>query len=60
MVNQDKDERKKHWVRLTRLCNNRCVFCLDSEEQDGTVIPTGDVILKLAKGMEEGYNQAVL
>jgi MoaA/NifB/PqqE/SkfB family radical SAM enzyme len=60
MPKNDMDERKKHWVRLTRTCNNRCVFCLDSDEQDGTVIPTRDVIANLEKGIGDGCSQAVL
>jgi len=26
---------KRNWVRLTFDCNNRCVFCLDSDTHDG-------------------------
>ena len=28
---------KRHWVRLTRLCNQRCIFCLDSWNQNARV-----------------------
>lgn len=26
---------RRHWVRLTRACNNRCLFCLDSDNLTG-------------------------
>jgi AhpD family alkylhydroperoxidase len=24
------------WVRIASACNNKCLFCLDSQAQDGT------------------------
>lgn len=56
----DRESRKKHWVRLTRLCNNRCVFCLDSDEQNGTIISTREILVELEKGLRAGANQVVL
>jgi molybdenum cofactor biosynthesis enzyme MoaA len=53
-------EIKKHWVRLTKLCNNRCVFCLDSDEQDGAAVPAAVVLANLEKGIAAGCAQAVL
>jgi len=26
------------WVRISAACNNLCVFCLDSDAQDGRLI----------------------
>jgi hypothetical protein len=34
---------KRNWVRLTRLCNNKCTFCLDSLAHNETVVPDEDV-----------------
>jgi tRNA A37 methylthiotransferase MiaB len=31
------------WVRISAACNNKCVFCLDSEAQDGRLIPEDTV-----------------
>jgi len=27
------------WVRISSACNNKCVFCLDENAQDGTLVP---------------------
>ena len=32
---------ERHWVRLTRRCNNHCLFCHDSQRQDGTLLDSG-------------------
>jgi len=29
---------KRHWVRITRACNNRCMFCLDHDSLDGAIV----------------------
>lgn len=51
---------KKHWVRLTRLCNNRCIFCLDKEPQNGTVIPFSEIKKRFKEGLKEGSTQVIL
>ena len=43
----------KHWVRLTAACNSKCVFCLDSEAQDGKLLPFEDVCTEILRGREE-------
>lgn len=51
---------KKHWVRLTRLCNNQCVFCLDKEPQNGTVVPFDKIKKHFIEGLKEGCGQVIL
>lgn len=51
---------KKHWVRLTRLCNNRCIFCLDKEPQNGTVIPFIQIKNRFSEGLKSGATQVIL
>ncbi len=51
---------QRHWVRLTRVCNNRCLFCLDTGAQDGTVIPEDEVRKKIAEGREKGAQRLIL
>ena len=53
-------EEKKHWVRITRCCNNNCVFCLDRDSLDGTMVPKEEVVRDLEKGIEEGAVRAVI
>ncbi|PIU18956.1 MAG: hypothetical protein COT18_09405 [Elusimicrobia bacterium CG08_land_8_20_14_0_20_59_10] len=52
-------ERRK-WVRLTRACNNRCLFCLDDFARDGAFIPVPQIVRELRSGLKEGCRRAVL
>ncbi len=51
---------KRRWVRLTRLCNNRCLFCLDSEVQDGTVVEAEAVRREIERGASDGAYRLIL
>ena len=56
---QDSSE-KRHWVRLTRYCNQRCLFCLDRYAQTGGVLDLGFVRRNLARGRKRGLRRVVL
>jgi len=51
---------KRKWVRLTRICNNNCIFCLDKDNQNGTVIPFPEIESKLKSGRKQGCVRAIL
>lgn len=51
---------KKLWIRLSRVCNNKCVFCLDAEAQDGSSIPFPLIKQKLQEGAASGVRRVVL
>ncbi len=51
---------KRHWVRLTRVCNNRCLFCLDSGAQDGRVVPDEVVRQRIMEGRRAGAERLIL
>jgi MoaA/NifB/PqqE/SkfB family radical SAM enzyme len=51
---------KKQWVRLTRVCNNQCLFCLDKDAQNNTVIPFAKIKKELQLGRRNGAVRAVL
>ena len=51
---------KRHWVRLTRACNNRCLFCLDSGAQDGRIVPDDEVRARLEEGRRSGAQRLIL
>jgi len=57
---QDVAQQKRHWVRLTRRCNNRCVFCHDSGAQDGSYLSMDDARQVLADGRDNGAVRAIL
>lgn len=50
----------RHWVRLTRRCNNRCLFCHDSSRQDGSTISLEDVNRDVQEGRRRGATRLVL
>lgn len=51
---------KKQWIRLTSVCNNQCVFCLDKEAQDGSYVPLEKINKELIQGIKENIRRVVL
>lgn len=51
---------ERHWVRLTRCCNNRCAFCLDADAHDGRPRPAAEVLDDIAEGARLGRRRLVL
>lgn len=51
---------KRHWVRLTKVCNQNCLFCLDKEAQDGTILPLAEIKKDLQKGYSDGARRVIL
>ncbi len=51
---------KRHWVRLTRLCNQRCIFCLDSWNQNGTYVDTQQLFQYIDLGANLGSERLIL
>lgn len=52
--------KKKYWLRLTRNCNNRCLFCLDKDAQNGTALPLENILAELKKGRRGDFDQVIL
>jgi pyruvate-formate lyase-activating enzyme len=48
------------WVRLTRCCNNRCAFCLDTDSQDNTHVPVDRVREEIRAGRSQGATRLIL
>lgn len=44
-------QQNRVWVRISAACNNKCVFCLDSDAQDGRLIDEE----KVKKEIRQGY-----
>ncbi len=51
---------KRHWIRLTRVCNQRCLFCLDRGAQNGSSLPFEVLKRNLARGRKQGMTRVVL
>lgn len=50
----------RHWVRISRTCNNHCVFCLDSDVQDGTFVARDEVEREIDQGLAQGATRLIL
>lgn len=53
-------KQKRVWVRVTRLCNQRCTFCLDSWNQNGTYVPLTELTRFVKRGHAEGGQRLIL
>ncbi|WP_083457082.1 radical SAM protein [Sandaracinus amylolyticus] len=51
---------KRNWVRLTFECNNRCVFCLDSDTHDGRMRDRDEVKQQILEGRKAGATRLIL
>jgi MoaA/NifB/PqqE/SkfB family radical SAM enzyme len=51
---------KRNWVRLTFECNNRCVFCLDSDTHDGRMRDRDEVKEQIIEGRRAGATRLIL
>lgn len=57
---EDAAHEKRNWVRLTYDCNNRCVFCLDSDTHDGEIRDAEDVKRQILDGRRQGAERLIL
>lgn len=53
-------EQKRHWIRLTRICNQKCIFCHDRENQGGGVLSSSEILDDLKKGRDKQCTRVVL
>lgn len=51
---------KRNWVRLTFDCNDRCVFCLDSDAHNGTVRDREEIRQQILDGRRKGAERLIL
>ena len=50
----------RHWVRLTRCCNNRCLFCLDALSQNSSHLPTHVIRGEIIDGRKRDAARLIL
>ena len=53
-------QEERHWVRLTRACNNRCAFCLDELAGERSMVPEQEVLAEIARGRGRGATRLIL
>ena len=51
---------RRNWVRLTFDCNDRCVFCLDSDSHDGRMRAREEVKAQILDGRAKGAERLIL
>jgi len=51
---------RRVWVRLTRRCNNGCLFCLDADSLDGSAVPADEVERQIRQGRSDGGQRLIL
>jgi len=51
---------KRNWVRLTYECNDRCIFCLDSDTHDGEMRDPEEVKAQILDGRRKGATRLIL
>lgn len=50
------DKRKNHkWIRISNVCNNKCLFCLDTDSQDGTFIDEKEIKRQIREWYEKDH-----
>jgi MoaA/NifB/PqqE/SkfB family radical SAM enzyme len=51
----------RFWVRITAACNEKCLFCLDADAQNGKLIADDIVREKIRSGYQSGiYNRIII
>lgn len=48
------------WVRISAACNNKCIFCLDSDAQNGKLIEMDKVKKEIKEWYKQGYENRVI
>ncbi len=51
---------KRFWLRTTRTCNNHCIFCHDSEIQNGEIIGVDTLKTEIKKAKADGFTRLIL
>ncbi len=59
-VHEEAAHERRNWVRLTFDCNNRCIFCLDSDSLDGDIRDREDIRRQIVEGRDKGATRLIL
>ncbi len=61
LLNKEKTlKQNRVWVRIASACNNKCVFCLDSEAQNWTFTDEEIVKKQVKNGYKEGFENRII
>ena len=59
-VHESAAHQKRNWVRLNYACNDRCIFCLDSDSHDGEMRAPKDIKEQILDGRRKGAERLIL
>ncbi|MDD2566141.1 MAG: radical SAM protein [Candidatus Gracilibacteria bacterium] len=61
LLSKEKTQKQNRiWVRIASVCNNNCIFCLDSNAHDGTFSDEEEIKKNIKDGFKEGFNNRVI
>lgn len=62
LISKEKTTKENRiWVRISSACNNKCIFCLDENAQDGTLVSEEIVKWKIRNWFKEWeYNRIII
>ncbi len=61
LINKEKTQKQNRiWVRISSACNNKCIFCLDSDAQNGTFVEEKKVKEEIKKWFKSWYENRVI
>ena len=60
-INKENTSRENRiWLRIASACNVKCIFCLDSDAQNGTLVPDDEIYQKISHWFKEGYINRII
>jgi len=61
LLNKEKTTKQNRiWVRIASACNNKCVFCLDSEAQNWTFPEDSKIKKEIKEWMKDWYENRII
>lgn len=60
LAKENTQKQNRIWVRISAACNNKCIFCLDSDAQNGKLIDEDIVKKEIREGFKAWYDNRVI
>lgn len=61
LLSKEKTQKQNRiWVRIASACNNKCIFCLDSNAQDWTFPDEEEIKKQIIEWYKDGYENRVI
>lgn len=61
LLSKEKTQKQNRvWVRIASSCNNKCIFCLDSNAQDWTFVDKETVKNQIREGYKEWFENRII